>query len=331
MQAVVAPTSGDESVLVFEERPKPHPEAHEVCIRVVATALNRADVLQRQGHYPPPPGVTDILGLECSGVVSQVGSQVHQFSPGDRVCALLAGGGYAEEVAVPATQVLPLDDHISFTTGAALPEGLCTVWSNLVSVGQLSEGHTALIHGGAGGIGTFALQVARTLGASVITTVGSENKAQLCQSLGADHTINYRQESFGERVAEITQGRGVDVILDIMGAKYLADNVRSLATGGRLVVIGLQGGVKADLNLAALLMKQATISGTSLRASTLTHKAQIVADVHKHLWPHLADGSLKVHIDHVLPWTHVQQAHRLMQDSSRSGKIVLTVDPELND
>lgn len=331
MQAIVADTPGDESVLAFQERPAPTPQPHEVIISVAATALNRADVLQRQGHYPPPAGATDILGLECSGVIKQVGSDVDGFSPGDRVCALLVGGGYAEEVAVPAAQVFPLPPSVSFTHGAALPEGLCTVWSNLVNAGKLSAGETLLIHGGAGGIGTFAIQIARLLSATVITTVGSEPKAELCRALGAHHTINYREDVFRDVVADVTQGAGADVILDIMGAKYLGDNVRSLASGGRLVVIGLQGGVKGELNLAALLMKQASISGTSLRASSLSYKSQMVTEVHKHLWPHIITGKLKAHIDHVLPWTEVQQGHQLMQDPSRSGKIVLQINTTFGD
>lgn len=326
MKAIVAPVAGDESALVFIDREDPIPAEDGVVISVAATALNRADVLQRQGHYPPPPGVTDILGLECAGVVSSVGSAVTAYSPGDRVCALLPGGGYAEQVSVPAAQVLPVPAGMSLTDAAALPEGLCTVWSNLSLVAGLQANERVLIHGGAGGIGTYAIQVARRLGATVITTVGSGDKEDLCKSLGADYAINYRDDNFAEIVQRITDGQGVDVVLDIIGAKYLADNVRSLATGGRLVVIGLQGGVKAELNLAALLMKQGSINGTSLRSSSLEYKARLVADVRARLWPSLENGTLRPLVDRVLPWEEVQAAHRLMAESGHCGKIVLAVE-----
>lgn len=326
MKAIVAPTPGDESALIFVDRETPKPAADEVLISVAATALNRADVLQRQGHYPPPAGVTDILGLECAGVVSAVGSAVTTHSPGDRVCALLPGGGYAEQVSVPAGQVLPVPTGMSLTDAASLPEGLCTVWSNLSLVAGLQSSETVLIHGGAGGIGTFALQVSRHLGATVITTVGSDEKGELCKSIGADQVINYRTENFVEVVKKVTDGQGVNVVLDIIGAKYLADNVRALGTGGRLVVIGLQGGVKAELNLGSLLMKQGSIYGTSLRASTLAYKAQLVADVHARLWPAVQNGTIRPLVDRILPWEEVQKAHRLMANSDHCGKIVLTVD-----
>ena len=264
MRAVIATEPGGPDVLTVAELDDPVPAAGEVVIDVAATAVNRADTLQRQGFYPPPPGASDVLGLECSGTVSAVGEGVETWQVGDRVCALLAGGGYAEKVAVPAGQVMPVPDGIDLVTAGALPEVACTVWSNVFMVAGLRPDETLLVHGGAGGIGTLAIQLAHALGARVLTTAGSAEKLDVCRSLGADVTINYREQDFVEEVRAATDGRGADVILDNMGASYLGRNVDALATEGRLVIIGMQGGSKGELDIGKLLRKRGAVIATSL-------------------------------------------------------------------
>ncbi len=256
MRAVIAPDPGGPEALVVTELPDPTPGPGEVVIDMTASAINRADTLQRQGFYPPPPGASDVLGLECSGVVSAVGDDVTDWSVGDEVCALLAGGGYAEKVLVPAGQVMPVPAGVDLVTAGALPEVACTVWSNVFMIAGLRQGETLLVHGGAGGIGTFAIQLAHALGVRVVTTAGSQEKLDVCRSLGADVTVNYKEQDFVEEVKAATGGAGVDVILDNMGAKYLSRNVDALATEGRLVVIGMQGGTKAELDLGVLMRKR---------------------------------------------------------------------------
>jgi putative PIG3 family NAD(P)H quinone oxidoreductase len=272
MRAIVITEPGGPEVLRWQEVPDATPAAGEVLIDVVASAVNRADVMQRLGHYPPPPGAPEYPGLECSGRILELGEGVTGWRIGDEVCALLAGGGYAERVAVPAGHVLPVPDGVSLLTAAALPEVVCTVWSNLFMLANLRPGESALIHGGAGGIGTVAVQLAHLAGARVFATAGSPRKLALCRKLGADVVIDYHEEDFAARVAEETGGRGVDVILDNMGAAYLDRNVRALATSGRLVVIGLQGGRRAELDLGALLAKRAAVLATTLRARTATER-----------------------------------------------------------
>src|ERR671932_2212173 len=263
MRAVTIEEPGGPEALEWAEVPDPDCGPGEVIVDVAATAVNRADLLQRQGFYPPPPGASDVLGLECSGIVSEVGEGVTEWSVGDEVCALLAGGGYAERVAVPAGQVLPRPSGVELATAAALPEVTCTVWSNVFLLARLMRGDDLLVYGGSSGIGTMAIQLAARAGARVFTTAGSAEKLEFCRELGADVLINYREEDFAERVAEETDGAGVDVILDNMGAKYLGPNVRSLAVGGRLVSIGMQGGTKGELDLGLLMRKRAAVHATT--------------------------------------------------------------------
>lgn len=322
MRAVVASQPGGPEVLEIQEFPTPVPGPGEVLVRVAATAVNRADVLQRMGFYPPPPGASDIIGLECSGTVESLGDGVTGWSVGDEVCALLAGGGYASHVVVPAGQLMPVPDGVSLIEAAALPEVACTVWSNVFMLAGLEPGERFLVHGGAGGIGTHAIQVASAMGARVFATAGSEVKAQVCTALGADVAINYREQSFVE-VAKAAGG--VDVILDNMGGKYLPDNVAALAIDGRLVIIGMQGGIKGELNIAALLTKRATVQATSLRARPLDQKAMICQDVVENVWPLVADGQVRPVIFRTLPLEEVAEAHRLIDSGDHVGKILLTL------
>jgi putative PIG3 family NAD(P)H quinone oxidoreductase len=324
MRAVVVTEPGGPEALTVSELPDPEPAAGEVVIDVAATAVNRADTLQRQGHYPPPAGASDVLGLECSGTVSAVGEGVDRWTVGDEVCALLAGGGYAEKVVVPAGQVMPVPTGLDLVTAGALPEVACTVWSNVFMIAGLQRGETFLVHGGAGGIGTFAIQLAHALGARVLTTAGSAEKLELCRSLGADVAIDYKEQDFVEEVDRATDGAGADVILDNMGAKYLPRNVQALATEGRLVVIGMQGGTKGELDLGLLLRKRAAVIATALRARPVEEKAAICASVVEHVWPLVADGSVRTLLHTTLPFDEAAQAHRIMEDGGHVGKIGLT-------
>jgi len=324
MRAVIAPDPGGLEALVVADLPDPQPGAGEVVIDMTATAVNRADTMQRQGHYPPPPGASDVLGLECSGVIAAVGPDVDDWAVGDQVCALLAGGGYGEKVLVPVGQVMPVPEGVEVVTAGALPEVACTVWSNVFMIAGLQRGETLLVHGGGGGIGTFAIQLAHALGARVLTTAGSEAKLEVCRSLGADVVINYREQDFVGEVKAATDGKGVDVILDNMGASYLARNVDALATEGRLVVIGMQGGTRAELDLGVLLRKRGAVIATSLRARPPGEKAAICASVVEHVWPLVADGSVKTLVHTTLPLEEVREAHRIMEASDHIGKIVLT-------
>lgn len=322
MRAVTAPNPGGPEALVLSEHPDPRPGPGEVLVEVVATAVNRADLMQRRGFYPPPPGVTDVLGLECSGRVAALGDGVTGWSVGDEVCALLAGGGYASYVVVPAGQLMPVPAGLDLVTAAAVPEVACTVWSNVFMVAGLKPDDVFLVHGGAGGIGTFAIQVASVLGARVFTTAGSPAKRQLCEELGAERAVDYREEDFVEVLRE---AGGADVVLDNMGAKYLGRNVAALATEGRLVVIGMQGGAKGELDLGALLAKRGAVVATSLRGRPLDDKARICASVVENVWPLLADGSVRPIVHATMPLEDVADAHQLLEDSSHSGKVLLTL------
>lgn len=324
MRAVVVREPGGPSALMIEELPDPVPAPGEIAINVVATAVNRADTLQRRGLYPPPPGASEIIGLECSGTVAELGEGVEGWSVGDQVCALLAGGGYASRVVVPAGQVMPVPEGVDLVTAGSLAEVACTVWSNLYLVAGLTSGETVLIHGGAGGIGSFAIQLTHALGSRVITTVGSAEKAALCTRLGADLVINYRDQDF---VAEVkSAGAGVDVILDNMGASYLGRNVDALQPGGRLVVIGLQGGTTGELNLGKLLAKRASVTATGLRGRPVAEKSAICASVVEHVWPLIADGRIATMVHATFGLAEVGAAHELMEAGTHTGKIVLTVD-----
>lgn len=323
MKAITVQTPGDADVLRLTEVPEPTPEPDEVVVDVAAAGVNPADVLQRKGRYPVPPGASPYLGLEVSGRIVARGAAVTDWSDGDEVCALLAGGGYAERVAVPAGQLLPIPRGVDVVTAAGLPEVACTVWSNLDTRAGLRAGEVLLVHGGTGGIGTMALQLAAARGVRVLATGGSEEKRQLARQLGADVTIDYRTEDFVARVAEETDGHGADVILDVVGAKYLGQNVDALAQDGRLVVIGLQGGRKAELDLGTLLTKRATVTATALRGRTARDKAAIVAEVREHVWPLLESGTIRPVVDRIVPLAEAADAHRAMEDSGAVGKILL--------
>ena len=325
MQAITIPTPGDSDALVLAEVEAPVAGPGEVLVDVVAAGVNRADVLQRKGFYDPPPGESTLPGLEASGRISALGEGVTGWSVGDEVCALLVGGGYAEQVNVPVGQLLPKPANLSFVEAAALPETTTTVWSNVFLTANLRPGETVLFHGGSSGIGTTGIQIAKALGARVAVTAGSQEKLDACRELGADIGINYREQDFVDELKAATDGHGADVILDLVGAKYLERNVKALAVNGRLVVIGLQGGVKAELNLNTLLMKRAAVIATSLRARPPAEKATIVAAVRQHVWPMVEDGAVKPLVHATFPLAEAPAAHRLMEESSHIGKIVLTV------
>ncbi|MBB5958880.1 putative PIG3 family NAD(P)H quinone oxidoreductase [Saccharothrix tamanrassetensis] len=321
MHAITTREPGGPDVLQWTEVPDPRPGPGEVLLTVAATAVNRADLLQRQGHYPPPPGASDVIGLECSGTIAELGPDVTGWQVGDEVCALLAGGGYGEQVVVPAAQLLPVPDGVDLVTAASLPEVACTVWSNVVMLAHLGEGETFLVHGGAGGIGTHAIQVAKALGARVAVTAGSDERLARCRELGADIAVNYRTQDF---VAEVGEA---DVVLDNMGAAYLDRNVDVLARDGRLVIIGMQGGVKGELNIGKLLSKRGSVSGTGLRSRPVDGphgKARIVRDVRDRLWPLVASGRVKPIVHEVLPVQRAADAHRALEDGKDVfGKLVL--------
>ena len=323
MKAIVCSEPGGPEVLTWTEVPDPEPGPGEVLVDVVATAVNRADLMQRRGFYAPPPGTTEVPGLECSGRVARLGEGVTGWSVGDEVCALLSGGGYAERVVVPAGQLLPVPAGLDLEAAAGLPETVCTVWSNVFMAARLRPGERLLVHGGAGGIGTTAIQLAKAFGASVLVTVGSAAKARRCVELGADAAIDYKTEDFVVRVAELTEGRGVDVILDNMGAKYLAGNIDALAVNGRLANIGLQGGNRAELDLGKLMSKRAAVISTTLRARPTEEKAAIVAAVREHAWPLVADGTLRPIVDRRIPLPEAAEAHRVVEASDHVGKVLL--------
>ncbi len=329
MRAVTVSGPGGPEVLGWGEVPDPVAGPGEVVVDVAATAVNRADLLQRAGHYPPPRGASEVLGLECSGVVSEVGEGVTGWSVGDEVCALLAGGGYAERVAVPAVQLLPRPAGVELATAAALPEVTCTVWSNVFQLAGLRRGETFLVHGGSSGIGTMAIQLAARAGARVVATAGSAAKLAACRELGADVTVDYKTEDFVERVRAETGGAGADVVLDNMGAAYLARNVDVLAVGGRLVVIGMQGGTRAELDLGELLAKRASVAATALRSRPPTGpggKEGIVAAVRAHVWPDVERGVVRPVVDRRLPMSRAAEAHRVVEASEHVGKVLLLPD-----
>ncbi|MFF9162534.1 NAD(P)H-quinone oxidoreductase [Streptomyces longwoodensis] len=327
MHAITIPEPGGPQALVWAEVPDPVPGEGEVLVEVVASAVNRADILQRQGFYDPPPGASPYPGLECAGRVAAIGPGVSGWSVGDEVCALLAGGGYAEKVAVPAGQLLPVPKGVDLTRAAALPEVVCTVWSNVFMVAHLRPGETLLVHGGSSGIGTMAIQLAKAVGAKVAVTAGTRAKLERCAELGADVLINYREQDFVEEVKKATDGAGADVILDNMGAKYLDRNVQALAVNGRLAIIGMQGGAKAELNIGALLSKRAAVSATSLRARPLEEKAAIVAAVREHVWPLVDGGHVRPVVDREVPMPDAAEAHRIVEESGHVGKVLLVTSP----
>jgi putative PIG3 family NAD(P)H quinone oxidoreductase len=326
MRAVVITEPGEPDVLRWLDVPDPVPGRGEVVIEVAASGVNRADLMQRQGLYPPPPGAPPYPGLECSGRVRAVGEDVTGWRPGDEVCALLSGGGYAEQVAVPQGQLLPVPGNVGVIAAAGFPESACTVYSNVFSLARLAEGEMLLVHGGSSGIGTMAIQLAKALGARVACTAGSPRKLARCRELGADVAIDYRAEDFVAVVRDATGGAGADVILDIMGASYLARNLAALAAGGRLVVIGRQGGSRAEIDLGVLQAKRASLHATTLRARPAQEKAAVVAAVRDNVWPLISAGQVTAVIDRKLPMSQAAQAHRVMADGDHIGKILLVPD-----
>jgi putative PIG3 family NAD(P)H quinone oxidoreductase len=326
MRAITIPEPGEADALVLADVDAPVVRSGEVLIDVVAAGVNRADVMQRKGLYPPPEGESDLPGLEVSGRVAELGDGVDGWAVGDEVCALLTGGGYAEQVSVPAGQVLPVPQGVSLRDAAALPEVACTVWSNVFLTANLQPGEVLLVHGGSSGIGTMAIQLGREVGAHVVVTAGSDEKLTACAELGAEQVVNYREQDFVEAVREFTDGAGANVILDVVGAKYLDRNLAALAHGGRLVVIGLQGGRTAELDLGTLLSKRGAVIATSLRSRPPAEKTTIVAAVREHVWPLVADGRVRPVIHQRFPLAGAADAHRLMEQSTHIGKILLDVE-----
>jgi putative PIG3 family NAD(P)H quinone oxidoreductase len=325
MKAIVLDGFGGESVMRVGEAPSPELVPGALRLRVAATAVNRADLLQRQGQYPPPPGASEILGLECAGEVVEVGEGVSGWRPGERAMALLAGGGYAEEVVVDAGSAMPVPERLSLEEAAAVPEVFLTVFLTVFQLAALPQGGTALVHGGGSGIGTAAIQLVKAAGGRVVVTAGSDAKCARCRELGADVAVNYREGDFAPACRELTGGHGVDVVLDHIGAPYLARNLAALATDGVLVLIGLMGGAKAEIDLAQLLVRRLCVVGSTLRARPPDEKARIVAGSLARFGDALAQGAIRPVVDRVLPLERVGEAHRAMKASEHFGKIVLRV------
>ncbi|CAM4017330.1 NAD(P)H-quinone oxidoreductase [Janibacter anophelis] len=324
MRGVSITEPGDADVLQVGEVDAPTAGPGQVVVEMVAAGVNRADVMQRLGHYPPPKGASPLPGLEVSGTIREVGPDVTGWSVGDEVCALVDGGGYAEQVLVPAAQLLPVPQGVSLVEAAGLPEVACTVWSNVFMTANLQPGETFLVHGGSSGIGTMAIQLATAAGARVAVTAGSQAKLDVCRDLGAEVLVNYKEADFVEEVRAATDGHGADVVLDLMGAKYLPRNVDVLATSGRLVVIGLMGGRTGELDLGKLLSKRAAVIATSLRARPAAEKAAIVAAVREHVWPLIEDGAVRPIVQGTHPLEAAADAHRELEASGHIGKILLT-------
>ena len=327
MIAIEITSPGGPEVLRAVERPVPEPAEHEVLIRVHASGVNRPDILQRRGGYDPPPGASDIPGLELAGTIERVGpgepGESPRWAAGDAVCALVAGGGYAGYAVAPSRQCLPVPTGLDMIAAAAIPETYFTVWTNLFTRGKLQTGETVLVHGGSSGIGTTAIQLARAFGARVFATAGTDEKCRTCTRLGAEEAINYRTIDFVEVVDSLTSGRGVDVVLDIVGGDYFERNLQALAPGGRLLQIGLLGGSKASINLSTLMRRRLTLTGSTLRDRTVDEKAAIARDLEQHVWPLLASGIVAPVVDRTLPLTEAGEAHRLLEAGEVIGKIVL--------
>ena len=323
MKAIEIAEPGPAEVLVLAERPVPLPGPGEVLVRVAAAGVNRADIMQRQGSYPPPPGASDIPGLELSGTVTAVGADVTNPSAGDEVCALVAGGGYAEYCLVPAPQCLPVPPGVTLRDAAALPEAYCTVWTNVFERGRLAAGETLLVQGGSSGVGTAAIQLARALGARVLATAGSAAKCAACETLGAERAVNYREADFVAAVREATGGRGADVILDLVGGPYLQRNLDCLAVEGRLVLIAVMGGIKGEVNLASLMSRRQTLTGSTLRSRPVAAKAAICDALRARVWPRFAGGTLRPVIHATYPLAQAAAAHRVMESSAHVGKLLL--------
>jgi putative PIG3 family NAD(P)H quinone oxidoreductase len=325
MRAITLPQPGGPEALVLADVPDPEAGPDEVLVDVVAAGVNRADTLQRQGHYDPPPGAPPYLGMEVSGRISAVGAGVVGWSVGDQVCALLAGGGYAERVPVPVGQLMPVPAGVGLVEAAALPEVTCTVWANVFMAAGLRPGEVLLAHGGSSGIGTMAIQLARELGARVAVTAGTAEKLEACRALGADILVNYKEQDFVEAVRAETDGRGADVVLDNIGAKYLARNLDVLAHNGRLVVIGLQGGSRAELDLGLMLRKRVAVFAATLRGRPREEKAVIIRSTVEHVWPLIEAGAVRPVIHATYPLRDAAEAHRVMESSVHVGKLLLVI------
>ncbi|MBS1819706.1 MAG: NAD(P)H-quinone oxidoreductase [Acidobacteria bacterium] len=328
MMAIAIREPGGPDVLVPVERPRPEPGRGELLIKVAAAGVNRPDVMQRQGRYAPPPGVSDIPGLEVAGTVEAVGPEVSGWSVGDRVCALLAGGGYAEYCVAPVPQCLPIPQGLDFTHAAGLPEVMLTVWTNVFERGRLVAGESILIHGGSSGIGTAAVQIAHARGARVFATAGTDEKCRACEALGAEHAINYRTSDFVAEVKALTQDRGVDVVLDMVGGEYLQRNIDVLAVDGRLVQIAQLGGYRSTINTIPILQKRLTITGSVLRSRSVEEKGRIAAAVREQVWPLIESGAVRVPVHQTFPLTNAAEAHRVLESSTHIGKLILQVQSE---
>jgi len=328
MKAIIITHPGGPEVLQVAERPTPAFAADEVLVKVTAAGVNRPDVAQRKGHYPAPPGASDIPGLEIAGIVEEVGADVKRWKKGDKVCALVTGGGYAEYCNVPQGQCLPIPGNLSFIEAASLPETFFTVWSNVFDRGALKRGETLLVHGGSSGIGVAAIQMAKALGSTVYVTAGSDEKCRFCEDLGADRAINYKTSDFCEIIKQITNGKGVDVILDMVGGDYTPKNIESLADDGRLVMINMMMGKDVKVDLSQVMRKRLVITGSTLRSRDAAFKTQIAQSLEKTVWPMLASGKIKAIVDKVFPAEKAAEAHQYMESSRHTGKIVLTFQSE---
>jgi putative PIG3 family NAD(P)H quinone oxidoreductase len=324
MIAIEIREPGDPDVLVPVERPRPVAAAGEVLIKVVAAGVNRPDVMQRMGRYPPPPGASDIPGLEIAGTIESVGEDVTGWRAGDAVCALVAGGGYAEFCVAPAPQCLPAPRGLDLVTAAAIPETFFTVWTNVFDRGRLASGESILIHGGSSGIGTTAIQLARARGARVFAPAGSAEKCAACERLGAERAINYRESDFLAAIRELTGGRGVDLVLDMVGGEYFSRNVDALAVDGRLVAIATLRGAKAEITIPTIMQRRLTITGSTLRPRPVADKGAIARALHANVWPLIESGAVKPIIFRTFPLAHAADAHRLLESSQHIGKLVLT-------
>jgi len=325
MRAVEITKPGPPEVLVIAERPAPAPAAGELVIKVAAAGVNRPDVMQRMGQYPPPPGTTDIPGLEIAGTVDAIGPEVSRWKAGDRVCALVAGGGYAEYCVAPAPQCLPVPARMDFIHAAAIPETFFTVWTNVFDRGRLKAGESLLVHGGSSGIGTTAIQLARALGSRVFATAGSAGKCAACEKLGAERCINYKTEDFVAVVKELTGGKGVDVVLDMVGGDYFPRNMDALAMDGRLVSIAVQRGLKTTINILTMMQKRLTLTGSTLRVRPVAEKGAIAAALEQHVWPLLEAGTAWPAVHATFPLQDAAAAHAVMEEGSHIGKLVLVV------
>jgi NADPH2:quinone reductase len=327
MKAIVITHPGGPEVLQLAEKPVPHYSADEVLVKVAAAGVNRPDVAQRKGSYPPPPGASvDIPGLEIAGTVEEVGANVTRWKKGDNICALVTGGGYAEYINVPAGQCLPIPGKLSFIEAASLPETFFTVWSNVFDRGALKKGETLLVHGGSSGIGVAAIQMANAMGSTVYITAGSDEKCRFCEELGTANAINYKTENFKDVILQLTNGKGVDVILDMIGGDYTSANIQSLADDGRLVMINMMMGKDVQVDLSPIMRKRLTITGSTLRARDVAFKAHIAQCLEKVIWPLLTSGEIKPVINKVFPANEAADAHRLMESSAHIGKIVLDLE-----